>query len=76
MIYRFVFNLGTQEISEDAAERLFEAGCDDASPYCTAGVWHIAFDRDADHLEVAIRSAKRQVEGCGFVVHRIEVETE
>ena len=76
MIYRFIFTLGTQEVSEEAADRLFAAGCEDASPYCTSGVWYIAFDREADHMEVAVRSAKQQVEDCGFDVERIEVETE
>ena len=51
-------------------------GCGDGSISSTAGVWCIAFDRAADHLEEALRSAKHEVESCGFTIQRIEVEAE
>jgi hypothetical protein len=75
MVFRFIFTLGPRQLSDDDVERLYEGGCDDASCYCTSGVWHVAFDREADHLEHAIRSAKQQVQSCGFEVQHIEVET-
>lgn len=75
MIFRFIFTLGARDVSLDDNERLVEAGCDDSTCYCTSGVWHIGFDREAEHLEDAIRSAMQEVRDCGFTIKHIEVES-
>jgi len=45
---------GISEISDDLADGLFEAGCDDATPCSSEGVAWIGFAREADSLESAI----------------------
>lgn len=61
------------EVSEDDAEKLFEAGCDDATPGSTDGVALIHFSRNAHSLQEAILSAKSDVEQAGFSVARVEM---
>ena len=64
------------ELTEDLADRLFEAGCDDATPGTCNGVFSIDFHREADSLEAAIRSAIANVESAGYRVARVEMEAE
>lgn len=65
---------GVPEISDEAADALFEAGCDDATPSSCDGLARVHFDREASSLEEAIRSAVAQVQSAGFTVSRIEVD--
>lgn len=67
---------GLLELTEDLADRLFEAGCDDATPGTCNGVFSIDFHREADSLEAAIRSAIANVESAGYRVARVEMEAE
>ena len=67
---------GPLELTEDLADRLFEAGCDDATPGTCNGVFSIDFHREADSLEAAIRSAIANVESAGYRVARVEMEAE
>ena len=67
---------GPLELTEDLADSLFEAGCDDATPGTCNGVFSIDFHREADSLEAAIRSAIANVELAGYRVARIEMEAE
>jgi hypothetical protein len=69
-----LFLSGLTEITADAANALFEAGCDDASPASCDGVVWIAFHREADSLDAAIRSAMADVQKAGFHVERLEIE--
>ena len=48
-------------MSEELADQLFEAGCDDGTPGVCCGVPVIGFSREADSLESAIRSAVADV---------------
>ena len=48
---------GLTEISDNLAEALFEAGCDDGSPWSGEGVAAVGFDRQAESFEQAVRSA-------------------
>lgn len=76
---KYVFSLilpGPLELTEDLADRLFEAGCDDATPGTCNGVFSIDFHREADSLEAAIRSAIANVESAGYRVARVEMEAE
>jgi hypothetical protein len=65
---------GVGEITDEQADTLFSAGCDDGTPASSAGAAWIHFDRDADSLETAIRSAVAQVQSAGFVVARVELD--
>jgi hypothetical protein len=56
------------------ADALFEAGCDDSSPWSSEGVVSVAFDREAESLGDAIGSAVKDVERAGFAVARVDVE--
>lgn len=60
------------ELTAEASERLFEAGCDDSSPCSRDGVTYVIFDREAPTLEKAIQSAIDDVRSAGFQVARID----
>lgn len=57
---------------DEFANRLFEAGCDDATPGVYCGELDVTFDREAENMMDAIRSAIRQVESLGGRVIRVE----
>ena len=62
------------ELTEDIADELFEAGCDDGTPGICNGVFSIDFHREASSLEEAIRSAIANVKSAGYEVERVEIE--
>jgi hypothetical protein len=64
------------EVTEDQAEQLFAAGCDDGTPVSCAGVAWIHFDREAASLEEAIFSAVAQVQAAGFLVAKVELDVD
>jgi hypothetical protein len=64
---------GISEITDEAANALFEAGCDDGSPGSCDGVVSVDFHRDAATLEAAIQSAVADVRKAGFQVERVEI---
>ena len=64
----------TSEVSDDQADALFAAGCDDGTPACCNGCVWIHFDREASSLEEAIRSAVAQVGVAGFRVAKVELD--
>ena len=72
--YEFSLVLTASEVTEQDCDALFEAGCDDGTVVTRAGVSYVAFDRQADSLEAAIRSATAQVRAAGFEVARIEMD--
>ena len=75
--YDFVVVLkGLDVIDDDLAEALYEAGCDDGSPFSSGGVAGVGFSREADCLESAIRSAVADVQKAGCTVQRIEIESD
>jgi isopentenyl diphosphate isomerase/L-lactate dehydrogenase-like FMN-dependent dehydrogenase len=61
------------EISDEQADALYAAGCDDATPASSNGVAWIHFDRAASTLEDAIRSSVAQVQKAGMIVARVEI---
>ncbi|MFC1597643.1 hypothetical protein ACFL5Q_06885 [Planctomycetota bacterium] len=67
---------GALELTEDFAEALFKAGCDDGTPGTSAGVFIIDFHREANSLEQAIQSAIANVTSAGCDVARVEIEAE
>ena len=75
--YEFTLILtGPIELTEDIADALFEAGCDDGTPGTCNEVFSIDFHREASSLEEAIRSAIGNVRTAGYDVSRVEIEAE
>jgi hypothetical protein len=73
MLYSFSLILaGVTDLTEEQAEELFEAGCDDCTPSVRASVVCLDFDRERTKPEEAIESAIRAVTAAGFTVERIE----
>jgi hypothetical protein len=64
------------EVTDDQADRLFAAGCDDGTPAGCDGVAWVHFDREASSLEEAIRSAVTQVQRIGLRVSKIELDAD
>jgi len=64
------------EVTDDQADGLFAAGCDDGTPVSCNGVTWIHFDRESSSLEEAIRSAVTQVQAAGFKVSKVELKVE
>jgi hypothetical protein len=62
------------EVTDDQADLLFEAGCDDGTPASCDGRAWIHFDREAQSLEEAISSAIGQVQSAGFVIAKVELD--
>jgi len=76
-VYAFTVILKDEsELTEDLAEALVEAECDDGSSKSCEGVVSIDFDREADSLEQAIRSAVADVQKAGYRVARVEIEAD
>ena len=73
--YRFIVTLtaGTEH-TDDLADALFEAGCDDGTLWSAGDVVQIGFSREAESLEAAIRSAIADVQKAGCTVARLEME--
>ena len=67
---------GLDEISNDLAEALFAAGCDDGSPWSSQGEAAIGFDREAESFEHAVRSAIADVQKAGCHVAWVKIEPE
>jgi len=65
---------GSPELTEEIADELFQAGCDDGTPGTCNGVFSIDFHRDADSLEAAINSAIKNVKAAGYDVEHVQIE--
>ena len=75
--YEFTLILqGQFELSEEIADELFEAGCDDGTPGICNGVFSIDFHREGDSLGDAICSAIANVKSAGYEVARLEADIE
>jgi len=74
--HEFSIILAKPEESEDDANALYEAGCDDGSISTSGGVTRIDFHRAAPTLEDAIRSAVGNVQSAGFEVVHVLIEPE
>lgn len=58
----------------DWSNALYEAGGDDSSPGERSGKPYVAFDREAESFEDAVRSARECVLAAGLRVLRCEIE--
>ncbi|MDA1053279.1 MAG: hypothetical protein O3C40_22740 [Planctomycetota bacterium] len=65
---------GSLELTEEIADQLFEAGCDDGTPGTCNSVFSIDFHREAASLEAAITSAIQNVRKAGYDVERVQIE--
>ncbi|MBI3823950.1 MAG: hypothetical protein HY289_14875 [Planctomycetes bacterium] len=75
--YEFTLILkGARELTEEIADALYEAGCDDGTPGTCNGVFSIDFHRQADSLEAALHSAIGQVKSAGYEVERVEINAD
>ncbi len=75
--YEFTLILkGSLELTEEIADALFKAGCDDGTPGTCNGVFSIDFHREANSLEEAITSAIGNVKSARYDVERVEIEAE
>jgi hypothetical protein len=73
--YTFTVILGEQtEMTEDLAEALAAAGCDDGLAGSSSGVAAVIFDREAESLEQAVRSAIADVEKAGCRAAWVKIE--
>ncbi|MBV8078046.1 MAG: hypothetical protein JO284_16685 [Planctomycetaceae bacterium] len=66
---------GIEDITTEALDSLFDAGCDDGTLSQRAGVVYLTFTREAPSLEDAILSAIRDVRSAGLGVRRVDVCT-
>jgi hypothetical protein len=65
---------GLSEVTDDQADELFAAGCDDGTAASCDGVAWIHFDLVAASLEEAISSALAQVQAAGVMVSKVELD--
>jgi hypothetical protein len=61
------------QATDEHADVLFDAGCDDGTLASRDGATWIHFDREAPSLEEAIRSAVAQVQSVGLAVSKVEL---
>ncbi len=73
--YRFIVTLakGTEH-TDELAEALYASGCDDGALFSSGGLVQMGFDRSAESLEHAIRSAIADIQNAGCRVARVELE--
>jgi len=74
MKYEFSLILAAANVTDEEADKLYEAGCDDGSILSRGDVTMVQFDREARTLDEALASAIRDVESAGFQVARVEIE--
>jgi hypothetical protein len=74
MKYEFSLILSATEVTDEDADKLYEAGCDDGSILTRDGVMRVQFDREASNLDEALASAIQNVERAGLAVARVEIE--
>jgi hypothetical protein len=71
--FTLILTKGT-ELTDDLAEAIFEAGCDDSTPWQSEGVVFVGFDREAASFEDAVQTAIADVQKAGCTVARVEIE--
>ena len=71
--FRLYFQ-GLDYMSEDTAEALYEAGCDDCTPGSDSGRAYADFSRDAESLEAAVASAATDSQRAGCDIDRVEID--
>jgi hypothetical protein len=72
MRYEFSLIPVEPDVTDEDADRLYEAGCDDASILTRDGVTRVQFHRHASNLDEALASALQNVESAGLTVAHVE----
>ena len=67
---------GVAEMSDDLANALYEAGCDDGTAGSSCGEATVSFCRESDTLQNAIASAVADIRRAGCEVGRVQIEQE
>lgn len=62
------------EITDEQADALYEAGCDDGTPVSRDGMARVHFDREAASLEDAVRLVVSQVRAAGLDAAKVELD--
>ena len=65
---------GSPDLTDEIADELFAAGCDDGTPGTCNGVFSIDFHGEADSLNAAINTAIENVKAAGHDVEPVEIE--
>jgi hypothetical protein len=76
VIFEFRLILKPIEMTEELGNALYEAGCDDGTLGVSSGAAFVYFDREANDLESAIRSAVADVQKAECVVDCAKIEGE
>ena len=63
-------------MTDEIAEALFEAGCEDGLPSSSEGLAQVYFAREAESLESAISCALSEIERAGFEFSKVEIDPE
>jgi len=71
-----VFLSGIDSMTDEIAEALFTAGCDDGLPSSSEGLAQVYFAREADSLESAIFTAIDEIKKAGFDFSKVEIYPE
>jgi len=72
--YDFTLILSSpSELTEDFADKVFAAGCEDGTPSSCEGQLSIDFSREGADLESSIRSAIADASSAGCVVDRVQI---
>jgi len=71
-----VFLAGIDSMTDEIAEALFEAGCNDGIPSSSEGRAQVCFTREANSLESAIFSACDEIKKAGFNFSKVEIDPE
>ncbi len=64
----------TSDVTEEQADAIYEAGCDDGFISTRSGVTQVNFYREASSLEAAIQSATADLKRAGFDVEHVELD--
>jgi hypothetical protein len=65
---------GDLRLTDEVADALYAAGCDDGTPGESCGRFVIDFTREAESLEKAIATAIANVRQAGYEVEHVEIE--
>jgi hypothetical protein len=65
---------GVEVMTDELANALYEAGCDDGTAGSSCGVASVSFSRESDTLQNAITSAVADIRRAGREVERVQIE--
>ena len=73
MTYEFDLLISANELTDELGEAVFEAGCDDATPWSDGGVVGLSFDREAGTFLDAVVSAIENVRSADIGVEAVRI---